>query len=146
MPSKSISEVLRALIADRGVSIVELANSTGVKKESLYTIVTRNSDRASITTLKALADYFQEDLEIFCGRDDYERKPRLTQDERTLLDIYRSLDPAGQAIIMDLAKEPPKPMTKAQAALVDKMAGLNSHGQERLLETCEDMLASARYK
>lgn len=146
MERKSVSQVLRELIENRGVPVVEIARVTGIKKDTIYSLVSRDSDRASIAMLKALADFFDEDLEVFCGQPNYIRKPRLNEDELNLIAMYQKLSAENQAIIQAMVKQPPKPMSKTQQELLQKSYGINERGQAKLLDTCEDLLAGGRYK
>lgn len=146
MENKSVSQVLRELIDGSGYRTADVALRTGIKRETLYSIQNRESDRVSITALKVLADFFGEDLEIFCGDPGYVSQPKLTQEELSLVTAYRKLGQTDQATIQNLAKQPPRPLTEAQQQLLEKCGAMNDQGQSRLLETCEDMLASGRYK
>lgn len=145
MENQSISEVLQRLIDQHGCQVKDVADATGINKDALYSILRRQASRADMGMLKTLADYFDEDLDVFCGRPDYVKKPRLSQPELELLSDYRSLVATDQVAIRKLAKQPPRPMTQTQTKILELSSGLNDKGQARLLESCEDLIASNRY-
>lgn len=141
MENRSVSEVIRALVARSGLSMGEVSRRSGVNLSTLKSLCGRNCDRVSISVLKALADFFDEDLEVFYGSPDYVRRPRLTDDEEKLLATYRGLDQSGKAAMYSSSS-----LSVAQKRLLAGAGQLNSQGQAKLLDSCEDLIASGRYK
>lgn len=141
MEKLSISAVLSHLVKESGLQVKDIALQANVKPSTLYSLIQRDSDRASISVLKALADFFDEDLEVFCGEPSYQRKPRLTQEEEQLLTAYRSLGQKDKPLMIEAASMP-----AIQKQLMLGIRQLNSQGQQKLLDNCEDLIASGRYK
>lgn len=141
MEKQSVSAVLTRLIQNSGLQVNEVARRANVNPSTLHSLMRRDSDRASISVLKALADFFEEDLEVFCGDPNYKRKPHLGLDEEQLLSVYRSLSPADRPAMIEAAAMP-----ATQKKLLFGAKQLNIQGQQRLLDNCEDMIASGRYK
>lgn len=141
MENQSISAVLNRLIEDSQLQVNEVARRSGVNKNTLHSLLRRDSDRVSISTLRDLADFFDEDLDIFCGQADYRRKPRLTPDEEQLLATYRKLSISERPLMLEAAQMPAN-----QKRLLAGARQLNEQGMQRLLSNCEDLIASGRYK
>lgn len=141
MPNQSIAAVLARLMEEGGKSAAQVAQDTNIKYNTIYSILHRESARTSIAVLKVLADYFDEDLEVFCGESGYHKKPRLTMEEIKLVQTYRGLSPTDQASMLAVSS---MPSTQKQILLGAQQ--LNSQGQERLLENCKDLIAGGRYQ
>ena len=105
-----VSEAFRFLLRNRGVTVKKVAEDTGISENTLYGIKGRNYNRANMHLLKRLADYFGEDISIFCGLDEYERPQRLQGQEHKLLESFRSLNKTGQgrveSFISDIMMNP----------------------------------------
>lgn len=52
----TVGERLRELLKLRGMRISELARASGVRQQTLYAILNRNSSRVAPQTLRALAE------------------------------------------------------------------------------------------
>lgn len=105
-----VSEAFRFLLRNRGVTVKKVAEDTGISENTLYGIKGRNYNRANMHLLRRLADYFGEDISIFCGLDEYERPQRLQGQEHKLLESFRSLNKTGQerveSFISDIMMNP----------------------------------------
>lgn len=112
-----VSDTLRYLIERSCKTVQQIAEETGISVGTLYSINSRTSSRADVRILKALADYFGEDISIFCGLDEYNPPKKLTDRERTLLNRYNSLtDVAKDKIdgyIIDVAENPKNRLKEA---------------------------------
>ena len=91
-----VSDAFRFLLKDRGVTVKKVADDTGISENTLYGIKGRNYNRANMHLLKRLADYFGEDISIFCGLNEYEKPQKLQGQEHKLLESFRSLNKKGQ--------------------------------------------------
>ena len=91
-----VSDAFRFLLKDRGVTVKKVADDTGISENTLYGIKGRNYNRANMHLLKKLADYFGEDISIFCGLDEYEKPQKLQSQEQKFLESFRSLNKKGQ--------------------------------------------------
>lgn len=92
----SISSVMDFLVKRSGKNLRQVADETGIPYQTLYNIRSRASSRTSLRVLKALADYFGEDISIFLGLEGYERPFQITGRERALLEGYRRLGDAAR--------------------------------------------------
>ena len=105
-----VSDAFRYLLREHPIQIRELAKATGISENTLYTINGRNSDRANMSVLKKLADYFQVSVDIFCGYKSYKPPKRLSEDESNLLEIYEGLTETAKKrvteLIMDVYENP----------------------------------------
>ncbi len=97
-----VSAAFRYLLRTRGVTVKRVADETGISENTLYALKSRRCNRADMRLLKRLADYFGEDLEIFCGLDQYAGRRRLGPDEQRLLDNYTSLTDAARRRILEM--------------------------------------------
>lgn len=100
-----ISEVLTHLIKRSGASLYAISEKTGIKYKTLCTIKNRASTNVNLWSLKALADYFDEDITIFLGLDDYEKPIRLSDKEKSFMLNYRQLNDIGQARLDQMADD-----------------------------------------
>ena len=90
--SECVSEAFRHLLRRENATVREVARATGLPENALYGINARHCDRADMRILKVLADYFGEDITIFCGLDFYVRPKELSKQEKDILDIYGKLN------------------------------------------------------
>lgn len=94
-----MDSVLRMLRKAKGHSVVEMANFFGVN-DSTYRKWELGSSNMSFTTACDLADFFGVTLDELAGRT----VPVLEEDEKEVLDCYRSTDSRGKAAIMAIAQ------------------------------------------
>ena len=73
----TVGERLRELLKLRGMRISELARASGVRQQTLYAILNRNSSRVAPQTLRALAEALGVPLRCF-----FEEEPLLTMQTR----------------------------------------------------------------
>lgn len=108
--SECVSEAFRHLLRRRNETVREVARATGLPENALYGIHSRHCDRADMRVLKVLADYFGEDITIFCGLDRYVRPRELTRQERDILDICAKLNADARqrayAMLLDMLANP----------------------------------------
>lgn len=105
MREGTIAAALNYLIDRKKISIQDLAHATGVKRSSLYALTTKTTNQADLDNLKALADYFGENISIFCGLDEYQPPIRLSEEEGLLLTIFRGLNGTGKERLTQYANE-----------------------------------------
>ena len=81
--TESVSGVLRDLIAQTGKSIRQVAEESGVNRNTLYSIVVKGKETnlVDLKTLDTLARYFGYDITVFLGLDQYEERIMLSADE-----------------------------------------------------------------
>ena len=85
-----VSDTLRYLMEKSGKTVREVSDETGIPYQTLHSM-TKRARGANIRTLKLLADYFDEDISIFCGYRTYTPSLRLSPEERELIVLYRLL-------------------------------------------------------
>lgn len=102
MPEASeIAKSLRYLMDRDGLNVYQLAPKVGVPATTIYSILHKSSMQADITVLAKLAAFFNEDIRIFLGVDQYEKPVHLSNEERLLLTMYRRVNAEGRKKIMD---------------------------------------------
>lgn len=149
--TESVSGVLRNLIAQTGKSIRQVAEECGVNRNTLYSIVVKGKETnlVDIKTLDTLAQYFGYDITVFLGLDQYEQRIELSADESALLTNYRQLSKLrpdmAEAVLM-AAKNPQEPLTKDETRLLALYQTLNVAGQEKILDFCDDLTSSDKYR
>lgn len=98
-----VSEAFRYLKKRNNVTVRDIAKAIGVPESTLYSINGRACDRANMTLLKSLADYFQTDVSIFCGLKHYKPPVRLTAQQKELLTRFGALtDDAKRRVLENL--------------------------------------------
>lgn len=101
--SACVSEAFRYLKKRKNVTVRDIAKAIGVPESTLYSINGRACDRANMTLLKNLADYFQTDVSIFCGLKNYKPPVRLTSQQQDLLTQFGELtDDAKRRVLENL--------------------------------------------
>lgn len=105
MNQGTIAKALNFLIDRKKISIQDLAHATGVKRSSLYALTTKTTNQVDLNNLKVLADYFGEDISIFCGLDDYKPPIKLSNEESLILTIFRTLNATGKDRLIQYVKE-----------------------------------------
>lgn len=140
---ESVSTVLEYLLRRSGEKISDVAPKIGVSPNTLYSLSRRCSTKADLRTLKKIADYFGEDLSIFCGLKTYTPPVRLSPEEEALLEKYRTLSglrrEAAEEILSNIATG-----TLEGIAFVEKFSLLSDKARERIMEMVEDMLELPR--
>ncbi|MBE6910011.1 MAG: helix-turn-helix transcriptional regulator [Ruminococcaceae bacterium] len=96
MEKSTIAAALQHLMERDKVNTKELAKATGIPPTTLYSMLGKKTSQADLLTLKQLADYFGENVSIFCGLAAYERPIRLSDKERLLLTSYRGFSEEGK--------------------------------------------------
>lgn len=87
-----LHESLKQLVDDRGISVRELARRLGgASPTTVGKWLTREGD-PRLSELRALAEFFDVPLAHLLG-EDYPPAPPLAEDERMVLELYRSLKP-----------------------------------------------------
>ena len=95
-----ISDLIDYLMERNNMTVTDLAAACDIPRGTLYSILQRrNSSKADLHTLKKVADYFGEDINIFLGLNGYERPIKLTPVEKKLIKTYRKLTDAAQGRI-----------------------------------------------
>lgn len=97
----TVSGVFRYLLDRSGRTIPEISIETKIPEKTLYSLSIRTSRKADMKMLRTLADYFGEDLDIFCGLDHYQKK-RLSGEEDMLLQQYNTLTDDAKLQVMGL--------------------------------------------
>ena len=100
-----VSEAFRFLLRARDITVKKVAEDTGISENTLYGIKGRNYNRANMHLLKRLADYFGEDISIFCGLDEYEKPQRLQGQEQELLDFFRKMNAVARQRAYDMLSD-----------------------------------------
>ncbi len=111
MKNNAIATTLRWLLDREKITAKELSKATGIKPTTLYSMLGKATNQADLENLKLLADYFHENISIFCGVDEYERPVELSDQERLLLASFRGMTVLGKERLMayvDDIKDNPK--------------------------------------
>lgn len=101
MNQESIGYVLQYLLEKNRTSVGEICDATGINRQTLYSMLKKTSSQADICNLKKLADFFKEDISIFCGLNGYKKPEKLTAIERTALTIFRGMNHDGQERVLE---------------------------------------------
>lgn len=96
----TISDVFRYLVKNSGKEVLQIANETKLSATTLYALHSRKSTHANIRMLKVLADYFGEDLSIFCGLRQYHPPRKLSAEQERLLAEYDTLTDDAKAMVL----------------------------------------------
>jgi transcriptional regulator with XRE-family HTH domain len=92
----ALHELLKQLVDDRGISVRELARRLGgASPTTVGKWLTRDGD-PRLSELRALAEFFQVPLAHLLGEGEGDEEPApagLAEDERMVLELYRSLKP-----------------------------------------------------
>lgn len=111
---ETVSGVFRYLVERSGKSIPQIHDDTKIPEPTLYSLYNRVSRKADMKMLRILADYFGEDLDIFCGLSSYHKK-RLSPEEDMLLQQYGTLTDEAKLQVMGLImrlRSDPKNITR----------------------------------
>ena len=98
----TISDVFRILVEKSGKKLNAIAEETKIPLQSIYSLHNRKSKVANIRTLKLLADYFGEDLTVFCGLMTYHPPRKLTAEEERLINEYGTLTDDAKLQVLGL--------------------------------------------
>ena len=98
----TISDVFRYLVKRSGKQVLEIAQETKLPTDTLYALHNRKSKRADIRNLRILAEYFGEDLSIFCGLKTYHPPRKLTAEEERLINEYGTLTDDAKLQVLGL--------------------------------------------
>ena len=101
MEKSTIAVALQHMLDSHKTNVVELGKKTGIPATTIYSMLNKKTTQADLRTLKQLADFFGEDINIFCGLETYERPIQLTDKERLLLMSYRGFSEAGKNRLFD---------------------------------------------
>lgn len=97
----AVARVLKILMERKELSVPELSERTGIPKTTLYSMLKKQTNQADLDILKKLADFFGEDLSIFCGIEIYKPPIKLTKNESFLLAGFRGLNQTGQESLIN---------------------------------------------
>ena len=117
MKSNAIASTLQSLLARDKITVKELGKATGISPTTLYSMLGKTTNQADLERLKTLADYFGENVSIFCGIDEYEKPIELSEQERILLSSYRGMTSLGKQRLLayiDDIKDNPKYVTSGR--------------------------------
>ena len=98
----TISDVLRALVKRSGKDVAQIINDTKLPTATVYSLYNRNSKVANIRTLQVLANYFGEDLTIFCGLAAPPPPRKLTPEQEQILYQYDTLTDDAKLQVLGL--------------------------------------------
>lgn len=97
----AVARTLKTMMDKKGLAVGELSVRTGIPKTTLYSMLKKQTNQADLDILKKLADFFGEDISIFCGIESYQPPIRLSPDESYLLASFRGLNKKGQESLRD---------------------------------------------
>lgn len=139
---ETVSSVFNYLLERSGDKVAHVAAQIGVSVNSLYTIKSRQSDRVEIKLLKKIADYFGEDVSIFCGLNSYEPPVKLSQRDIELVKLLRGFSESDIELVKRFGgfSESDKELlklidsfTESDRDLVRQFAGFSNPDKERIV-------------
>jgi len=98
-----IGQQLKTILADRGMTIAELARRIGVSPQTLHSVLNRDNNRIDFDLLLKICTALSLPLELFYGNEPPAEKPDTAELE--LLRKYRALDDHGRQVtelVLDL--------------------------------------------
>lgn len=98
----TISDVFRALVKRSGKELTQIIEETKLPSTTVYSLHNRNNKAANIRTLKVLADYFGEDLTVFCGLAAPPPPRKLTPEQEQILYQYDTLTDDAKLQVLGL--------------------------------------------
>lgn len=98
----TISDVFRALVKRSGKELTQIVEETKLPSTTVYSLHNRNNKAANIRTLKVLADYFGEDLTVFCGLAAPPPPRKLTPEQEQILYQYDTLTDDAKLQVLGL--------------------------------------------
>lgn len=137
---ESVSTVLEYLIRRSGEKISDLAPKIGVSPNTLYSLSRRCSTKADLRTLKLIADYFGEDLSIFCGLKTYTPPVKMRPEEEALLETFRALSGQQQRMMAEVLSDMAAVDDFTGVVFLGKFSSLSDKARTRIMEMVEDML------
>lgn len=99
---ETISDVFRVLVDRSGKTPIQISEETKIPLQSIYSLYNRQSTRADIQNLKILADYFGEELTVFCGLKNYHPIRKLTPEQEQILQQYDTLTDDAKLQVLGL--------------------------------------------
>lgn len=105
-----IGDKLKNLLALRGMRQSELARRTGISKQTINSIITRNNKNVDFSKMEKIADVLDVPIEYFFDRNPGETNETptgdsgLREDEREFVDVFAALTPANRALFLEIAE------------------------------------------
>jgi hypothetical protein len=87
---------LREQIKAKFGSVPKMASATGIPRNTIYHALERGLLNTRTETLEMIMDALMENEEL--------ENANITPDEKTLVEIYRSLDDRGRRVLMSTAR------------------------------------------
>lgn len=100
-----IGKKLQILINQKHRNLHDIANKIGVPPSTLYGIIRRDNNKVDIDVLQSIADELNVTLDYFSSKQFNTEFQYLTENEKTLLNIYRQLNEEGQRKVLDIADD-----------------------------------------
>lgn len=116
-----IGNLLSRLISENNTTVSELSRTANVPAQTIYSIIRRDNLKANLEDLYRLSKSLGVNLDYFC---------------QEFADIKKSSAPD---------KTGAEDLTKPETMLLHNFRALNEDGQDRLLETSDDMVTSGKY-
>lgn len=99
-----LGDKLAALLSERHIKPATLADETGISRNTIYSIIKRNSNKVDMSSLNAIADYLDISLDYFFDAASPDAVS-FSPEEHDLVRIYRTLDDRGKSLIRTLASK-----------------------------------------
>lgn len=93
----AIGDKLQKLLEERRMNVSEVSAATGVNINTIYSIIRRNSKKASIDDLIKIAHYLGVTADYFCDNEPDEEQYKLPGNE--LLRKFSCLDSYGKEVV-----------------------------------------------
>jgi len=98
---KKLGSELRAILDNDGISVIELANKTGIAPETLYSILDGTRSTTQRATMRKIAEATGRSFVISGDSVTFVKAPKLendnfTDEEREFLNMFRQLDDASK--------------------------------------------------
>ena len=105
MEKNAVAKTFNYLLEESKMTVSELSQATGIPPTTLYSMAKKQTNQADLGLLKTLSEYFHKDVSIFFGVDDYKEPIELTDKEKVILTIFRSLNQKGQSRLSEYASD-----------------------------------------
>lgn len=93
---------LKELLEAKGIRIAKIADELGLPRNSLYSLIKRDSDKMDMDVLSRIAEYLDVSIDYFFDNTPSPSEIVLGKRESELLNNYRQLSDESQTVVSDL--------------------------------------------
>lgn len=145
---QAVSDRVSQILLNRPESIEDIAQATGISLSTLYRWRKneKRSNQMDLQLLNCFANFIDEDITIFLGEEKHKKKIKLTEDEATVLALYRECSCKNQNALISLFKGISEHSFELEIKVATEAQKINENGIKRLLELCDDLQCSGKYQ